>query len=177
MQIAGDFEGITRQIAEDFREFRQSRARSVSAENERLYEIGFVLYTALQVYLSQEYGPDSPIVEEELNQFQARIMKRIHWQLSPQAAPGRGWLISAIAELVKREHDQFFWRSGYACIPRMQLCYLLQRRYGNETIDAPDIILQLRSENLLSMDKSGVATKKIKGLGRCLCIDAQRLLQ
>lgn len=176
---AGSFEEITRQIAEDFQEYR--RARSESGDNsvggERLNEIGFVLYTALKVYLSQVYGPDSSITKEELENFKMRLHRRINWQLSPRAAPGRGWLISATAELAKQWPQEFFWRSGYVCIPPRHLCSLLQQFCRDKTISVAEITGQLRSEGLLSMDKSGVATKKVKGLGRCLCINEQKLLR
>lgn len=177
MQIAGDFEGTTRQIAKDFREYRQSRARSTSAESERLCEIGFVLYTALKMYLWQEYEPSSSKVQDELNRFQACVMQRIRWQLSPQAAPGRGWMISATAELVKRWPKEFLWRPGYVCITPGKLCCLLQKRYGDKTINVHEIIGQLRGEQLLAIDRSGAATKKIKGYGRCLHINKQKLLR
>lgn len=177
MRIAGNFEGITRQIAEDFQKYRQKRAMSVSAEIERLYEIGFVLYTALKVFLSQEYGPDSPKTGETLRIFQDYLNGWIDWQLSPRAAPGQGWLIAATADLVRQLPPKYFCRPGYVCIPPRELCHLLQRCSGDRTISVPDITSQLRNEGLLSMDKSNVATKKVKGLGRCLCINEQKLLR
>lgn len=179
MRTAGNLEGVTQQIEEDFHEYRKNRSQpgTSPANSERLYEIGFVLYTALQVYFSQEYGPDSSIVGEELSRFQNRLNACIAWQLSPQAAPGRGWLISATAGLYRKFPKEFFYRSGYICIPPRHLCGLLQQFCHDRTISESDIIRQLRSEQLLSTDKSGASTKKIKGLGRCLCIDKQRLLR
>ena len=177
MGIAENYENITQEIEEDFQRYRQRRAEDNSVSSERLNEIGFVLYTALKIYFSQKFGPDSSEMEEELSRFNERLNMLIDWQLSPQAAPGRGWLISATAELVKRWPNEFFKRSGHLCIKPGRLCYLLQKRYGDETINVPEIIGQLRGEQLLAMDKSRVATKKIKGLGRCLCINEQKLLR
>lgn len=179
MRTAGNFEKITRQITEDFQAYRKRRAQpeALPAASERLYEIGFVLYTALKVYFSQKYGPDSTKMKEELADFQKRLNQWIAWQLSPQAVPDRRRMIAAIAELVKQRPHEFLSRSGYVCIPLSRLCSLLQDFCGDETISKPDITRQLRAENLLSMDKCDVATKKIKGLGRCLYIDKRRLLQ
>lgn len=178
MRVAGSFEEIVQQITDDFQGYRSGRAQleAPSVSSERLYEIGFVLYTALKIYFEQEYEPDASIVEQELSRFQDHLNGCIAWQLSPQAAPGRGWLISATADLIKNYPKEFFYRAGCVCITPKHLCYLLQECYRDKTISVPDITRQLRSEDLLSMDKSEVATKKVKGLGRCLCIDLQKLM-
>lgn len=177
MQIAANYDKTAQKIAEDFQLYRYSRAQpgADAVSSERLYEIGFVLYTALKVFLSQRYGADSPLMSEELNSFQYRLNRWIQWQLSPQAAPGQGWLVAAIANLIGEYPGEFLKREGYACIQPTRLCYLLQKKCQNETITVPEITQLLRSEGLLSMDKSGVATKKIKGLGRCLYINMQKL--
>lgn len=179
MQIAANYDKTAQKIAEDFRKYRSSRAQpgASALSSERLYEIGFVLYTALNVFLSQEYGAESSMMSKELDFFKDRLNRRIQWQLSPQAAPGRGWLVAAIADLVRQYPKAFLMRPGYVCIRPERLCLLLQEKNRDKTISIPEIIRQLRSEQLLSMDKSGVATKKIKGYGRCLHIAKQRLLQ
>lgn len=153
MRTAGNFEKITQQIAEDFQEYRKGRAQpgAPSVASERLYEIGFVLYTALKVYFSQKYGPDSPKTGEKLTDFQKRLNSWIDWQLSPQAAPGRGWLISAIAALSKQCPREFYWRQDDICIPTKRLCQLLQTCYRGRRIKREDIIEQLKSEELLFM--------------------------
>lgn len=178
VQIAGNFEKIVQQITDDFRGYRSRRAQTGASpvSSERLYEIGFVLYTALKIYFEQEYGPESSIVEQELSRFHKHLNSCIAWQLSPQATPGHGWLIAAIAEMVTLLPKKYFCRPGYMCIPPQHLCYFLQKHYNDKTISVPDITRQLRNEDLLSMDKSEVATKKVKGLGRCLCIDLQKLM-
>lgn len=178
VQVAGNFEESVQQITDDFQEYRSRRAQAgaPSVSSERLYEIGFVLYTALKICFEQVYGLDPSIVEQELSCFQKHLNDCIAWQLSPQAAPGRGWLITAIAEMVTLLPKKYFCRPGYMCIPPQHLCYFLQKCHNDKTISVPDIIRQLRNENLLSMDKSEVATKKVKGLGRCLCIDLQKLM-
>lgn len=179
VRTAMDFEEVTRKISVDFQEYRNMRAQHTSGQvsSERLYEIGFILYTALKVFLEREYKPDSSITQEELSSFQSRLNWWINWQLSPQAVPGRGWLVVAIAELAKRFPNEFYRRPGYMCIQPERLCSLLQKYCRNEAITILDITRQLRSEQLLSMDKSKASTKKIKGLGRCLYINTQRLLQ
>lgn len=179
MRVAENFGEVTQQIAEDFRQYRNARSKpgARAVDSERLYEIGFVLYTALKVYLSQQYGPESSITEEELRLFQKQLNPRIEWQLSPQAAPGHGWLVAATAQLARQRPKEFFFRSGDLCIPSKRLCYLLQEICRDKTINLADIIRQLRNEQLLSMDRSGDATRKIKGLGRCLCINEQKLLR
>lgn len=178
MQVAERFDETVQQIADDFQGYRNRRAQPGAhpVSSERLNEIGFILYTALKIYFEQVYGPDSSIVKQELSLFQEHLNDCIAWQLSPQAAPGRGWLISATAELINHYPKEFFYRAGYMCITPKHLCYLLQECYGDKTINVSDITCQLRNENLLSMDKSEVATKKVKGLGRCLCIDLQKLM-
>lgn len=178
-RTAKKFEETAQQIAEDFQRYREQRAKPGAdpVSSERLYEIGFVLYTALKVFLSQEYGQNSSKTEETLRIFQDYLNGWIGWQLSSQAVPGRGRLISTTAGLVKQWPQKFFRRSGYVCIPPRHLCSLLQQCSGDRTISVPDIISQLRSEGFLSIDKSGAATKKVKGLGRCLCINEQKLLR
>lgn len=178
IQTAKDFEKITQQIADDFQTYRNERAKpgADSVSSERLYGIGFVLYTALKIYFEQEYGLDSSVKSKKLRCFKERLNDCIAWQLSPQATPGRGWLIAATAKMAEFLPKEYFCRPGYLCIPPQHLCCFLQDYCNDETINESDIKRQFRNENLLSMDKSKVATKKVKGLGRCLCIDLQKLM-
>lgn len=180
MQVAGRFDEIVQQIADDFQGYRSRRARpgAPSVSSERLHEIGFILYTALKIYFEQEYGPEASIVKQELSHFQNHLTGCIAWQLSPRAVPGRGWLIAATAEIVRLLPKKYFCRPGYLCIPPQHLCYFLQKYCNDKTINESDIIRQLRNEDLLSMDKSGVATKKVEKLEnqRCLCINLQKLM-
>lgn len=174
--VAGQYDRIEHQITEDFREYRKRRAHSgeCAVHSERLAEIGFVLYTALKTFLSV-YAPDSNFLSGTLKQFEKCVNAWLEWQLSSQAMPGCGKLLSAIVALVRSAPNEFVPRQGYACITPSRLCALLQNYCQDATISVPDVIRQLRMGRLLSMDKSGTATKKIKGLGRCLCIDVQRL--
>lgn len=177
MRVAGSYEEIVQQIADDFQGYRSRRAQpgAPSVNSERLNEIGFVLYTALKIYFGLEYDSNSSEVSAELKRFQEHLNLWIDWQLSPQATPGHGWVITAIAEMVALLPKKYFCRPGYMCIPPQHLCYFLQNCHNDKTISGPDITRQLRNAGLLSMDKSEVATKKVKGLGRCLCIDLQKL--
>lgn len=174
--VASQYDRIEHQITEDFREYRKRRAHSgeCAVHSERLAEIGFVLYTALKTFLSV-YAPDSNFLSGTLKQFEKCVNAWLEWQLSSQAMPGCGKLLSAIVALVRSAPNEFVPRQGYACITPSRLCALLQNYCQDATISVPDVIRQLRMGRLLSMDKSGTATKKIKGLGRCLCIDVQRL--
>lgn len=90
VHIAGHFDEIVHQIEEDFRTYRESRANPDAhpVSSERLYVIGFVLYTALKIFL-ENCELDSSQVSETLANFNKRLGRCIDWQLSPKPPLGK----------------------------------------------------------------------------------------
>jgi len=113
--------------------------------------------------------------DEILEPFMDRLNEKIEWQLSFEASLTNDTILAPLAFVIQQAPEKFFCRDGYACIQPAQLCELLQLYLPQRSLTTSMLFDALHKAGLLQMDRSGVATKKIKGMGRCLCIDTRRL--
>lgn len=173
-RVAAQYTALVGRITSDFNDYRIRRSQDTShtVPSERLAEIGFFLHEALSVLLSifpQENSRDI------LSQFQNHINDWIAWQLSPDAAPGlRGNIAAAIPLLYRKYPHAFLEHHGCWCIGLEDLCDLLRNELRDGSIDQLSVTSLLRRKGALLMDKSGNATKKLKGR-RLLHIIPERL--
>lgn len=161
-QVADRYTELIQKTTNDFNSYRSSRAQdnAPSVESERLAEIGFLLYEALEIFMMIFPQPDGDLLMES---FQKRLNRQIRWQLSSQAAPNL-YDITAEIPMLRRRHPEYFQdHHGCWCIEPDALCAILHSRFGAYTPDRAHIIKLLRDRGALLMDESGVATKKIKG--------------
>lgn len=171
--VAARFDTISAKIKADFQSYRTQRAQkdAPAVRSERLAEIGFILYETVQIFLEKFPYMDGEILQS----FHAWINRQIEWQLSPEAQPGSDSLIALLPRVIRENQDWFLFRDSCACIPPAQLRDLLQRYCPNHSIPERKVFDSLRRANLLEMDQSGASTRKIKGRGRCLCINIGKL--
>lgn len=142
--------------------------------SERLAEIGFFLYETLDIFLQLFPQEQAEVI---LWQFQNELNVWLRWQLSSEAAPNLRADISAnILRLGQHpKYGQAFQKHcGIWRIDPDILCSLLREELQDPTIERQSVINFLRDCGALLMDKSGAATKKVKGR-RLLHILPERL--
>ena len=164
-RVAEQYNALVDKITSDFNDYRSRRSRdnSRAVTSERLAEIGFFLYETLNVLLS--IFPRKGC-EDILSQFQDHVNGWLTWQLSPSAVPNLRKdvaIAAAIPRLYRKYPHAFKKHCGCWCIGLDNLCILLRSELMNETIDQLSVTSLLRQKGALLMDKSGVATKKVKG--------------
>lgn len=173
-RVAARYPAFVDRITSDFNDYRIRRSQDTShtVPSERLAEIGFFLYESLHILLLIFPRKDS---KDILSQFQKYINEWIMWQLSPDAAPGlRGNIAATIPLLYRKYPGAFLGHHGCWCIGLEDLCDLLRNELRDESIDQLSVTSLLRRKGALLMDKSGAATKKLKGR-RLLHIIPERL--
>lgn len=171
--IAAHFDEISAKIKADFQRYRAQRAQKDApvVKSERLAEIGFILHETFRIFLEAFPHEGGKIAQT----FQDWVNYRIDWQLSPEAQPGGDCLIALLPRIIHDNPRSFLFREGCACIRADNLRELVQRYCPQQTITLSCVFDTLRRANLLEMDRTGDSTRKIRGLGRCLCVSLQRL--
>ena len=174
--VAAHFDTISAQIKSDFQIYRTQRAQMDAplVKSERLAEISFILHTSLRIFL-EKFSHKDLRCEKILQTFQDWINHKIKWQLSSEALPQRDCIIALLPRIIRENQGRFLFRDGCACISPAQLQDILQRYHPHQTIPLQRVFDSLRRADLLEKDRSGASTRKVKGRGRCLCINMHRL--
>lgn len=174
--VSGQYQSLVVKIATDFKNYRSRRSQADASlvPSERLAEIGFFLYETLDIFLQLFPQEQAEVI---LWQFQNELNVWLRWQLSSEAAPNLRADISAnILRLGQHpKYGQAFQKHcGIWRIDPDILCSLLREELQDPTIERQSVINFLRDCGALLMDKSGAATKKVKGR-RLLHILPERL--
>ena len=174
--VATHFDDISAKIKRDFQAYRAQRAQADEplVKSERLAEIWFILCATIQIFM-EKFAPEELQDGGIFQDFQDWVSYKIKWQLSPEALPQSDCVVALLPRIIRENQDLFLFRDGCACISPAQLQDILQRYYLHRIIPRQRIFDSLRRANLLEMDQSGTSTRKIKGRGRCLCINMHRL--